>query len=116
MCAHVCIVYVCIWSCPCICTCVTVHLCCVLVWELLSDCHGLLTQTLMQQCSLVADLRCIVCVSVCVCVFSPFLSCPGIALSKTEQVAVLFEERKIGLVVLLDFFFLCRQCELYARI
>lgn len=41
----------------------------------------------------------------CVCVFSPFLSCPGIALSKTEQVAVLFEERKIGLVVLLDFFF-----------
>lgn len=66
MCAHVCIVYVCIWSCPCICTCVTVHLCCVLVWELLSDCHGLLTQTLMQQCSLVADLRCIVCVCVCI--------------------------------------------------
>lgn len=64
MCAHVCIVYVCIWSCPCICTCVTVHLCCVLVWELLSDCHGLLTQTLMQQCSLVADLRCIVCVCI----------------------------------------------------
>lgn len=71
-------VCVCVYVVPpshlCICACVRVFVCppCVLVWVLLSDCHGLLTQTFTQLCSLVADLT-FAYVCLCACAFSLFL-------------------------------------------
>lgn len=77
---------VCVYVVPpshlCICACVRVFVCppCVLVWVLLSDCHGLLTQTFTQLCSLVADLM-----HMCACVhvrLAFFLSLPDMTASE----------------------------------
>lgn len=86
LCLHLLLLSMCMEFCPYICVCVCVCVLCV-VWVLLSYCLGLLTQRLMQLCSLVVDLP----LALYVCVFSSFLSFPDTAASETEQVTAFFE-------------------------